>query len=77
MDSSAQFRVAKQVQDLVSGFLPQGVNDAHIQRYVQYCMRILSSRIQPLNEAADKDHIKMLIVKQSKSEKASPFLLEQ
>mmetsp|Transcript_4202 Transcript_4202/g.5209 ORF Transcript_4202/g.5209 Transcript_4202/m.5209 type:complete len:93 (+) Transcript_4202:150-428(+) len=27
-------------------------------------MRILSSRIQPLNEAADKDHIKMLLVKQ-------------
>ncbi len=45
MDSSAQFRVAKQVQDLVGSFLPQGVNDAHIQRYVQYCMRILSSRI--------------------------------
>ena len=45
MESSAQFRVAKHVQELVQGFLPVGVNDAHVQRYVQYCMRILSSRI--------------------------------
>lgn len=30
MDSSAQFRVAKQVQDLVGTFLPAGVNDAHV-----------------------------------------------
>ena len=30
MDSSAQFRVAKQVQDLVNNFLPPGVNDAHV-----------------------------------------------
>ena len=66
MDSSAQFRVAKQVQDLVNSFLPPGVNDAHVQRYVQYCMRILSSRIQPLSEASDKDHVKMLLIKQSK-----------
>ena len=41
--------------------MPQGVNDAHIQRYVQYCMRILSSRIQPLAGAADADHIKTLL----------------
>lgn len=34
MDSSAQFRVAKQVQDLAGNFLPTGVNDAHVQRYV-------------------------------------------
>ena len=66
MDSSAQFRVAKQVQDLVQCYLPAGVNDSHVQRYVQYCMRILSSRIQPLSEASDKDHVKMLLVKQSK-----------
>lgn len=30
MDSSVQFRVAKQVQDLVNSFLPPGVNDAHV-----------------------------------------------
>jgi len=30
MESSAQFRVAKQVQDLVQSFLPHGVNDSHI-----------------------------------------------
>lgn len=34
MESSAQFRVAKHVQDLVQSHLPPGVNEAHIQRYV-------------------------------------------
>jgi len=29
-------------------------------------MRILSSRIQPLNEPSDKDHIKTLLIKKSK-----------
>lgn len=29
-------------------------------------MRILSSRIQPLSELSDKDHIKFLLVKKSK-----------
>ena len=66
MESSANFRVAKQVQDLVQCYLPPSVKDAHVQRYVQYCMRILSSRIQPYSENADKDHVKMLLIKQSK-----------
>ena len=66
MESSAQFRVAKHVQDLVQSHLPPGVNEAQLQRYVQYCMRILSSRIQPLSELSDKDHIKFLLVKKSK-----------
>jgi hypothetical protein len=61
MESSPQFMVAKHLQDLVVSQMPQGVNDAHIQRYVQYCMRILSSRIQPLAGAADADHIKTLL----------------
>jgi hypothetical protein len=34
MESSPQFMVAKHLQDLVVSQMPQGVNDAHIQRYV-------------------------------------------
>ena len=66
MESTAQYRVAKQVQDLVQCYLPPNVKDTHVQRYVQYCMRILSSRIQPYSEQSDKDHVKMLLIKTSK-----------
>ena len=68
MENSAQLRVAKQVQDLAQSYLPVGVTDVHIQRYVQYCMRILSSRIQPLSENSDKDHVKTMLIKKSKSD---------
>ena len=34
MENSAQLRVAKHLQDLVQAFLPPGVSDSHIQRYV-------------------------------------------
>ena len=53
-------------------YLPPTVSEAHIQRYVQYCLRILSSRIQSLdskvdsNTEADSDHIKTLLMKKSK-----------
>ena len=66
MESSPQFRVAKNVQDLVQSQLPEGVADTTIQRYVQYCMRILSSRIAPLQDSADRDHIKTLLLKKGK-----------
>jgi len=48
MESNAQFRVAKHVQDLVLTHMPTGVSNQHVQRYTQYCMRILSSRIESL-----------------------------
>lgn len=60
--------------------MPTGVSDQHVQRYTQYCMRILSSRIQPLSSAvgasgaqqdlnnpADADHIKTQIMRKCKS----------
>lgn len=33
MESSAQFRVAKHLQDLVAHVLPDGISEAHVQRY--------------------------------------------
>jgi hypothetical protein len=72
MESTAQFRVAKNLQDLVQIHLPPTVSEAHVQRYVQYCLRLLSSRIQPLDSKidgsteADAEHIKTLLIKKSK-----------
>jgi hypothetical protein len=54
--------VAKHLQDLVITQMPSGVNDASVQRYVQYFMRILSSRIQSTAGPADADHIKTLLM---------------
>jgi hypothetical protein len=67
MKSSPQFMVAKQLQELVVKQMPPGVNDQHVQRYVQYFMRILSSRIQTTAGPADADHIKSLLQNKSKS----------
>ena len=45
VENSAQLRVAKLLQDLVQAHLPPGINESLTQRYVQYSLRILSSRI--------------------------------
>ncbi len=72
MESTAQFRVAKHLQDLVQSHLPPHISEAHVQRYVQYCLRILSSRIQSFDSQklgtteADSEHIKTLIIKKGK-----------
>ena len=82
MENSAQFRVAKHVQELVEGFLPEKSSTGQKSRCVQYCMRILSSRIQPLNaevsatsaggqqkgagQSANSDHIRTLMLRKGK-----------
>jgi len=67
VDNSAQSRVAKLLQDLVQAHLPPDINPTLTQWYVQYSIRILSSRIQPIddgsNQAADADHLKTLLLR--------------
>lgn len=38
-------RVAKELQNLVERFLPAEVTEAQKQRYISYCLRLLSARI--------------------------------
>jgi len=77
MESNAQFRVAKHVQDLVLTHMPSGVSNQHVQRYTQYCMRILSSRIESLQPGdSDATHIKSMINRKSKFLKVT-FKVEQ
>ena len=58
--------IAKNLQDLVVLELPKGATDQQIQRFVQYFMRILSSRIQSVNGSGDADRIKTLLTTKGK-----------
>ncbi len=72
--SSAQFIVAKGLQELVSHNIPQSGSrvflsknedekEKQIQKYVQYFLRVLSARIQSDQANTSSDHIKELISK--------------
>ena len=61
--------VQKNLQDLVSHYLPANCSDDAIQRLVSYSMRILSARMQTSvakHGSADSDHIKQLLIKKGK-----------
>ena len=47
--SSTQFLIQKNLQDLVQHYMPAKTEDAAVQRFVQYSMRLLGARIQPAN----------------------------
>lgn len=67
VQSSAQFMIAKNLQELVMHHLPPNSSESQIQRVVGYLMRILSSRIVSLSTNSDSDLIKSMIMKKCKS----------
>ncbi|CDW82197.1 gamma-tubulin complex [Stylonychia lemnae] len=60
---TGQFIIAKSLQDLVTYYLPGNASDAQIQKFVQYFLRILSSRLQSSYQNADHDHLRQLLLK--------------
>jgi len=74
MESATNLAISKNLQSMVTYFMPANARESDIQRRATYIARILGSRISSLDSAADQEHIRQLLLKKvaSKQKPSNP-----